>query len=178
MPARRRRRGRIRRLAAVLGVLVVLGAAAYAGWRLFGGSGSTPTASTKHCHTPTAAVAPDRPAAVKVRVLNTTLRTGLAAQVRRELKARGFRVVGIGNASPRVTGVVIRYPRAGTSGQAEARAVAEQLPTAHLQQASGHGVLVIEIGRGFTGLASPHAVAAARQADEKSAHPRPVCTRT
>lgn len=176
MPSRRRRRGgRARRLAVAVAVLVVLAGGGYVGWRATHPRATpAPAAHRQTCH-PSQQPAPAAPRTVRVSVLNTTLRTGLAASARRQLDRRGFHVTRVGNASPVVRSPAqVDYP-SGTRGLAMAKALAEQLPGATQRETSAAGGLVLRIGRGWHGLASATAAAQARQRDQAAA--RPVCTR-
>jgi hypothetical protein len=173
-PRRHRRTGR--RVLISLLVIVVLAGGGYAAWRFTrSGSGTQQAAQTHRCFTPAAAPAPVPSKHVRLRVMNTTLRTGLAAKVRTELRRRGFRVVGIGNASPRVKGVVIRYPGAGGTPSGAVITLREQFPDAVLRAGGRKGSYEIDLGTGFRRPAAPHAAAAARAADERAAHPSPTC---
>lgn len=156
-------------------VVIVLAAAGYAVYRFTRPGSAVPSASRRHCVTPAAAPAPAPPRQVRVRVMNTTLRTGLAARIRRSLRRRGFHVVGIGNARPVVRGVVIRYPTGGTPDGAVVT-LREQFPHAVLRRGGRRGVYEIDLGRGFSGPASVAAATAARTRDDQGAHPPPMCS--
>jgi hypothetical protein len=174
---RQRRRGRI--AAVFLLAVAVLAAAGYVGWRVWGSHGSTPTAGPRPrtCRTPTAAPAPLPAHAVRLRILNGTLRAGLAADAQHALQRRGFRIMGIGNTPRRVKHTEIDKPSSSGSPAATAAAVlalSEQVPGATIGTTSGHDVL-LTIGPHWR-LASPAAADRARRADERAAHPTPVCT--
>jgi hypothetical protein len=173
-PRRRRRRGGLLRVLAALAVVVVLGGAAYGAWRLLGPSSSKPAAARQRCVTTSSAVAPARPGTVRLRVMNTTLKAGLAAKVRRELRGRGFTVVGIGNASPAVHGIVLRAPST-RSTPAEVRALREQFPSLSVRKAGRHGLLALELGKHLPGIASARHAAAAHRADVQAARPKRSC---
>lgn len=174
-PRRRRHTGR-RALVTVL-VLVVLAGGGYAGWHFThtGSSGPANAASHRRCVTPAAPPSPVAARQLRVRVMNTTLRTGLAARVRRILRRRGFRVTAIGNTKPKVRGVVIRYPGATSTPDAAAVTLREQFPGAAVRPGGRRGSYEVDLGRGFRSPASAHAAASRRAADERRAHPSPSC---
>jgi LCP family protein required for cell wall assembly len=87
-------------------------------------------------------VAAVQPGDVPVQVLNGTSVAGLAAQARDFLTARGFEVVGIGNADPTETTVV----RHGPGLQAAAQLVAEQIPGAQVAEDASVSELVVVVG--------------------------------
>jgi hypothetical protein len=173
-PRRHRRTGR--RLLSVLLVLVVLAGAGYAVYHFTRSGSGTPAASRRHCVTPAAAPAPLPPRQVRLKVLNTTKRNGLAARVRTVLRRRGFRVLGVGNARPVVHGVVIRYPGAAGAPDGAVVTIREEFPRATLQPGGHRGMYEVELGRGFGHPATVRAAAAARTQDETGAHPTPVCS--
>lgn len=179
-PARRRGRGRGRRSLLVVLVLALLGGGAYAGWSRWGPTTGRPTAAGaahRSCHTPAGSTAPLPPKQVRVRVINGTLRAGLAATVRRELRSRGFDVVGIGNAPRRLSRSQIAYSApAGDRAAAAAMTLHEQAPSAAVVKQSARGLLTLDIGAHWHGLAPRPAAARAHRADERAAHPSPVCT--
>ena len=109
-----------------------------------------------------------------VAVLNATAKVGLAHQVAAALRTRGLRVGKVGNTKAAVTGVaVVNY---GPQLQAAAITVAEQVPGATLVPAATGGV-TLQLGPGFTALATPADVTAAHARNLASASPRPVvCT--
>ncbi|AXV07783.1 Cell envelope-associated transcriptional attenuator LytR-CpsA-Psr, subfamily A1 [Euzebya pacifica] len=92
-----------------------------------------------------------QPGDVPVRVLNATGTEGLAATVRDFLTARGFDIVGIGNADP-TDGTVVRY--AGPN-VAAAQLVAEQIPGATLQQDDSLTEVVLIVGSAIDVSAPP-----------------------
>ena len=91
-------------------------------------------------------VSPDvsalQPGDVPVRVLNATGTEGLAASTRDFLEARGFSIVGIGNAAPR-DATVVQY--AGPN-IAAAQLVADQIPGATLEQNDTLDEVVLIVG--------------------------------
>lgn len=123
---RRRTRGPVLATLAVLVLLAVAGG----GYYLLSTSRAAPP--VRPCPTPTVAVRlpprlPD-PGSVHVRVLNGTVRRGLARETASLLRARGFVVNGVGNTPGLVPGApVVRY---GAGGQSAAELVALQLPGA------------------------------------------------
>jgi hypothetical protein len=170
----RRRRGRPRWPLVAL-ALVVLAALGYVGDRYVWPHlrSSSPTASQPLC--PTSSPPPPIPAArtVSLRVRNSTVREGLAAEVAAALHHRGFRVHGVGNTSVKVTGTAtVRY---SADRAQQAKSVAAQVDRPVLVKVSGKGVLDLDLGTKWRGLASPTAVRAAERADRASATPTPSC---
>jgi LCP family protein required for cell wall assembly len=95
------------------------------------------------------------PADVKAEVLNGTTESGLAGTTAANLTARGFHVLGTGDAaSPSYTGSVIEYPSAAELPQA--RTMAAQVPgaTLHADPAVTAGTVELILGSSFTGLAT------------------------
>jgi hypothetical protein len=171
----RRRRGRVS-WSVVVGVLVLLAAAGYAGDRYLWPHlhSSTPTAAPANC--PKAGPVPRLPAArqVSLRVRNSTVREGLASGVASALDHRGFHVRGVGNTSAKVTGTAtVRY----SADRAEqAKALATQISHPAMVQVSGKGVLDLDLGPRWHALASVKAARAAERAARKPASPAPTCT--
>lgn len=153
-------------------VLVVasLAVGGWFGWRAWRGN---PTASVRSvappCVQPTAPPAPAAAAGVRVRVLNGTKRAGLAHVVAAQLRSRGFRIAGVGNAPHVVAATAVQHAAGDLSG---ALAVAEQLRVANAQVAQVRVVTLI-IGRDYHGLASKELTAAHRAADLRNASPSP-----
>lgn len=171
-PRRARKRGPL--LATVL-VAGIVAAAGWFGWHALRGHASGGKAATvRTCVTPTPAPSPAEPARVTVAVLNATDKVGLAHQVAAALRTQGFRIGKVGNTKAAVNGVAtITF---GPSDRAAAIALAEHVPGAVLVPA-GTGGVTLSIGPGFTALATPTDVSAARTRDLASASPRPaVCT--
>jgi hypothetical protein len=167
------RRYRRRRLPRALLALVVLGAVGYGVWYAYdrwiddGGEASDTLATP--CVTPSHPPAPAAAKDVTVWVLNSTKRVGLAHDVAKALRARGFRVGGVGNAGhAALAHTVVNY----RSGQLpEALVVGEH--AGEVQLTDGSKRLELVIGKDFRGLASLQAVAAARAADVRAANPPP-----
>lgn len=172
----RRRKRRTGRNVIALVVVLALAAAGYEGYQHFKG-GSTSTVTTlPPCPKPTA-VGPAAPRTVHVAVLNGTLTSGLAAQVAKALRHRGFHVASVGNTRKLVkTGVVVvSY---GPGRYLAAQAVAEEFPHATVVKGNAAGVQ-LAIGPAFSTLASKSAVAAARAQFSRaaaSASPTPTPT--
>jgi hypothetical protein len=102
-------------------------------------------------------------------VLNGTNRAGLAHQVADQLRHRGFRLAGVGNAPHVVAATAVQHPDADL---AAGLAVAEQLRGADVAAAQVRVVTRIN-GRDFHGLA-PTALASRRHAaDLHRASPSP-----
>ncbi len=175
-PPRRRHRHRAGIAVLVIVLIGGLGAGGYFGWNRWGAHAAKHPAAAPVCHTPPAGVTPMAVRQVRVRVLNGTLRSGLAAEVQHELRRRGFDVVGIGNTPKRVRASVIDYPSGGAAGTAEAAALHEQVQGVPMRARAGGGAVVLVIGPHWHGLTSTAEAARAHWADEKAAHPRPVCS--
>jgi hypothetical protein len=172
-PPRRHGRRRTPVLAIVL-LVAALAVGGWLGWRAWRGSDASSAQRVHVCVTPTAAPSPPDPSAVRVAVLNTTEKVGLAHKVADELKSRGFRIGHIGNVKAAVAGAaVVLYP---PNAAAEAMTVAEHVPSAVVQSGSVTTV-TLQIGPGFRNLAAPADVAAAHERDLAAASPRPaVCS--
>src|SRR3954451_4052828 len=167
-PRRRpRRRGR---KVLVLLLVVAVAVGGWFGWQALRGDDSADrSAALRPCVQPTHPPAPAAAAAVHVRVLNATKRAGLAHDVAQQLRARGFRLAGVGNHPRRVSVTTVQHP---TAALAAAEAVAEQLPEAHLE-AGNVKVVTLLIGADFRRLASTQQAAQARAADTRRASPVP-----
>jgi hypothetical protein len=154
-------------------VLLAVGTLAVGGWfgwqAVHGGSDGTSSATVRPCVQPTHPPAPVAAAEVHVRVLNGTNRAGLARQVALQLRARGFRLAGVGNSPRRLAVTTVQHPATALAG---AEAVAEQLPAAQVQVGSVK-VVTLTIGRDFHRLASAQQAAQARAADTRRASPTP-----
>jgi hypothetical protein len=111
---------------------------------------------------------------VHVRVLNGTNRAGLAHDVAMQLRARGFRLAGVGNNSRRLAATTVEHPEGAL---AAAEAVAEQMTAVQMTavqiQAGQVRVVTLIVGRDFRRLASVQAAAKARAADTRRARPTP-----
>lgn len=156
---RRRRRRRVPWL--LVGLLVVLAVAAAVYVLVFRHAG--PATLTQRCRTPApshSATAPS-PAAISVRVLNSTKRDNLAHQVAGVLGQRGFVVTQVGNAadpSPLPGAAELRY---GSAGAAAAKVLAVQLPTVALvPDARADASVDLVLGTAFDRLRTPAEVAA------------------
>lgn len=168
--AKARRRFR-RRHAIVLAVVAVLvfGIGGYSAGTIFLGWTNPvnvrPGAEHSCDTTPVAAAT----GPVKVRVLNSTKRPGLAKRTARKLKKRGFAIVRIGNDShgpPPGTQVRIRY---ADTTRREARTAATQFKNAEMKSTGGDSVVDVVLGSAFTGLRK----AKAAKADLKTPQPLP-----
>jgi hypothetical protein len=176
--APRRRKAPIGRFivtALVIGLLAGGAYAAYLGLTVTTTNGTSSNRPLGRCPKPSthAAFAPAKQ--VKVRIYNASLRTGLAASVRKTLRQRGFHVVMIGNA-PRV-GHYVAAIRYSSDQVRESRTLAAQFGGAQSKQLPGHGVLAVDLGVKFAQLRS---VAAAKAAEHQlaSAPPTPTPTGT
>jgi hypothetical protein len=164
-PARRHRR-RWPRVLALLVVLGVLGGAGWEAYRLWQGD-SSPAAVAPPCTTPTPPPAPAAASEVTLRVLNGTRRTGLAHDVAKRLRHRGFHVRSVGNNPAQVRATVVTYPDGALPA---ALAVADQLRRGATAP-GGASVVTLVLGRNFHGLASHSAAKANRARDERAASP-------
>lgn len=159
--------------------LVLIGALGVGGWYGYQAwiddDGGEDDVVATPCVTPSHPPAPAAAKDVTLRVLNSTKRVGLAHDVAKALRGRGFHVSGVGNAGQGATAKsVVNYP----SGQlAKALAVVEQ--AGDVQLSDGAKRLELVIGKDFRGLAPAPAAAAARAADVRAANPPPPpCART
>jgi hypothetical protein len=175
----RRHHAPIGRWLATAVVVLLLGAGGYFAFLGLSGnsSPSKPVASPTRCPKPTA-TAPAAASKVHLVVRNATLRTGLAAQVSRQLKKRGFHVSTIGNTAKMGRGVAtIHY---GSGRLIEAQAVADQIRGATMVQAA-HSGIELDIGPRFRALQTTAAARAARahlvarETAALSPSPSPTC---
>lgn len=104
-----------------------------------------------------------------LRVLNGTNRAGLAHDVADQLRRRGFRIAGVGNAPHVFAATLIQHPDADLAG---ALGVAEHFRTAAVTSAKVR-VVTLVIGRDFHGLASQQVAARQHATDVRSASPSP-----
>jgi hypothetical protein len=180
-PRRRHRSvGRYVTVVLVLAVLAGGGYAAYVGFIQGSSTASTPTAPLALCPKPTTTVLFAPPHKVRLAVLNASLHTGLAAEVRTELRHRGFHVTQIGNAMR--VGHDVATIRYSPDERREYRSVAAQIPgEATILPVSGRHILELDLGVHFRQLQS---VAAARATERRlvagsvtsaSASPSPSC---
>jgi hypothetical protein len=121
------------------------------------------------CVQPTHPPAPLAASAVHVRVLNGTNRAGLAHDVADQLRRRGFRIAGVGNAPRVVPATLVQHGAADLAG---ALALAEQLRAATTTTATVR-VVTLVIGRDFHGLAPKQVASQHHLADLHSASPSP-----
>jgi acetolactate synthase regulatory subunit len=154
--APRRRHRRIGRFLAILVVVALLAGGGYAGYRAVKGGSSTPAASASRrpvCPaSPTSLLfAPDHQ--VRLRVMNASLRTGLAAQVKQELKHRGFHVSQIGNAL-RVGHDVATIQYSADQKRAASTVAAQIAGGPTMKPVAGQRVLELDIGVRFARLRS------------------------
>lgn len=176
-PSRSRRRSSGPLLGAL--AVVVLAAIAGGGYYLLSSSGDAARPGPS-CGSVAPSSRPARalsPAAVHLRVLNGTGRTGLAKATGSLLHARGFAVDAFGNTGPASGAPVLRY---GAGGRPAAELIALHLTSAALvsdPRVRGHVDLVL--GSGFTRLRTPAEVTAATKARNaraaSSPRPSPTC---
>jgi hypothetical protein len=146
-----RRRRRWPRVLLVLVILGALGAGGYYGWHRWRDN-STATVALAPCPTPKPTPS-YRPPAVTARVLNGSLKAGLAAKVAKQLHQRfGLRVVKVGNAAQFTRGPsVVRYP---ARLAAQARALAGYVvPRARLHVDRHATKVELDIGTRFRSVA-------------------------
>ncbi len=154
----------------------MLAAVGYVGDRYVWPHLRSSTATTAPPVCPKVSAPPPIPAArtVSLRVRNSTIREGLAAEVAAALHRRGFHVHGVGNTSAKVTGTAtVRY---SADRAQQAKSVAAQVDRPVLVKVSGKGVLDLDLGSKWRALASPTAVRAAERADRASRSPAPTCS--
>lgn len=176
-PSRTRRRRSTGLLVGLLAVVLLAGIAG-GGYYLLRSDRGTAGALCAPRSTSSPSGKPLIPAAVHLRVLNGTGRTGLAKTTGSLLHARGFAVDAVGNTDAPVGGPpVVRY---GAGGRAAAELVALQLPRATLATDPRlRGRVELVLGSAYTRLRTPAEVAAAvraRNAVRASASPRPTAT--
>ena len=171
-PRRRQRSvGRYFTTLLVVAILAGGGYAAYVGFiRNSSGSGS-PAAGLRLCpkqssHSPYAA-----PHTLRIRIYNASLQTGLAAQVRSQLRHRGFRVTAIGNALR--VGRDVALVRYSPDQRLGALTLAAQVSGATMHQVAGTGKLDLDLGLQFAQLRSAAAAKTAARRAAASAAPRP-----
>jgi len=149
------RRRRWPRVLLVLVILGALGAGGYYGWHRWR-ENDTATVALAPC--PTATPTPSaRPPAITARVLNGSLKAGLAAKVAKQLHQRfGLTVARVGNAAKFTRGVsIVRYP-ARLAAQAEALA-GYVTPKARLKVDAQARKVELDIGTHFRSVAAPPA---------------------
>jgi hypothetical protein len=148
-----RRRRRWPRVLLVLIIVGALGAAGYYGWHRWRDSG-TATVALAPC--PTATPTPSAsPPAITARVLNGSLKAGLANMVAKQLHQRfGLTVVKVGNAARFTRGAsIVRYP---PRLAAQARALAGYVtPRAGLTVDARAKKLELDIGTAFRAVVRP-----------------------
>ena len=170
-PRRHRSWGRLVLVVVVLAVLVGAGYVGYVRFiRSSSAAGSTTTGLSR-CPKHVARGPYAAPHTLRVRVLNASLQTGLAARVRSSLRHRGFRVVQIGNA-PRVGRYVasVSYSPDQKLGSAT---LAAQVLRATTRVVPGRGVLELELGLKYRHMRASKAATALARRTEASAAPTP-----
>jgi hypothetical protein len=180
---RRRHRRTGRDLAVLAGVVVVVGIV-FLVVELFTGGSSPKKPSTLPLCQATAPIAPPKPRAVHLSVLNGTLTPGLAGEVANDLRARSFTVTSVGNTQqmlPTGTTAVVSY---GPGRLLAAQTVAAEFSAARIIKSTVPGVQ-LGVGPAFTALSSKSDAVAARaqysQADtaaSSTASPTPTPTAT
>lgn len=155
---RARRRRRLRTLLLLLLVLALAGGGWWSYERWVADPSSDEIAATAPISATSAAPQPSAPACpavatrqVRVNVLNSTARAGLAGKVAKAMRGRGFTVGSVGNAG---TAAPLRGPgevRAGKGGAARAQLVASYLAGARVvtdERTDGSVDLVLGAGYG------------------------------
>lgn len=157
----RRHHRRIGRDLLVLLVVVVLAAVGYFLYKHFSGGSSAPRTSALPVCTAQHVIGPASPSTVHVKVLNGTLTSGLAAQVAKGLRHRGFHVSSVGNTQKLMkTGTaVVSY---GPGREFAAQAVAVEFPGSTVVKGTAAGVQVA-IGGDFNTLSTKTEASRARQ---------------
>jgi hypothetical protein len=173
------RRSRRRRWPRALLALVVIGALGVGGWyaydRWIDDDGGRDLVATP-CVTPTHPPAPAAAEDVTLWVLNGTKRVGLAHDVAKALRDRGFRVTKVANAPSRADKTVVGF---ASGDQAAALTVAEQLPDPAAAMTGGTAKqLTLVLGPDFRRLATPAEAAAHHEADVTAANPPPPACAT
>lgn len=147
------RRRRWPRVVLTLIVVAALGVGGYYGWRELRGNDTATVAAGASCRTRTAVPVASPPPRVTAKVLNGSLKTGLAKSVARTLHRRfGVVVAKVGNA-PRFTrgDSVVRYPRRLTT---PARALAAYVvPPPRLVASARLATVELDIGTRFRSVA-------------------------
>lgn len=156
-PRRRSSYGRQRRWPRVLLTLILLaglGAGAYYGWQRWHDEDTATVASGSRCPTPSAAPSASPTSAhVTAKVLNGSLKPGLAKRVAKTLHQRfGVVVPNVGNARRFTRGVsLVRYPpRLAVPARALAGYV---VPRARLKAETHAGRVELDIGTRFRSVA-------------------------
>lgn len=168
---------------AVLIVLAALGAAGWFAWQRWNDGTDTVRTQPPPCVTATPTPTPTGPAVAgpAVRVLNGSLRPGLAARAARELHRRfGLRIARVGNSAQFIRGApVVAYPDALAE---QARQVAAMLvPAGVLTPQPGLSRVEIDLGTRFHRVATPaeyDASGAASASPTPSASTRPAASPT
>jgi hypothetical protein len=158
----------------VLLALVVVGALGVGGWYGYqqwiddAGDGD---AVVTPCVTPSHPPAPAAAKDVTLWVLNGTKRVGLAHEVAKDLRGRGFRVTKVANAPSRAAKTQVAF---ASGDRAAALTVAEQLtdPAAAMTDGTAKQLALI-LGPDYRNLASAAEVATHREADVRAANPPP-----
>jgi hypothetical protein len=145
----------VRRVSAVLLVLILFAATGYTVWRV---SLATPAGAgdATVCVTPTPVALPMSPRRVLVNVYNATTRSGLAARTAKQLQAHGFRIGEVANdpLNREVRGTAEIRGGRGTTRQMQVVAAFVDKETMYRLERRGPAVDLV-LGTRFTGLTGP-----------------------
>jgi hypothetical protein len=151
-----RRRRRWPRVLLALVVLAAIGAGGYYGWHRWRDNGTT-TAALAPCPASTveSSLPPPPPPTAPVRILNGSLKPGLAAQVGRQLHRRFEIPIGrVGNAARFVRGAsIVRYPI--RLGRDATQVAASVVPAARLVVDDSLHRVELDIGTRFQRVTTP-----------------------
>jgi hypothetical protein len=150
-----RRQRRWPRVLLTLIVIAALAAGGYFGWQELSDNDKATVATGAPCPTQTSTPTPTRQPPVTTKVLNGSLKAGLAKKVAKTLHQRfGVTVAKVGNAPRFTRGVsVVHYP---PRLAAPARTLAGYVvPRARLQKKAGSKKVELDIGTRFRSVAPP-----------------------
>jgi len=146
-------------------VVALVAAASYLGYHHFHHHSSSRHSAAPplpRCHASQSNALFAAPGQVRLRIVNGSLQTGLAAHVRAVLHHRGFHVLRIGNALK--VGHNVAAIRFSSDQQREARTLSAQVAGAVVMTpVAGAKILELDLGLRFTSLASVRAARATQQ---------------
>lgn len=174
----RRRHHRPGRWLAAVVVIALIAAGGYAGYHHFHHRSSGPHQAAPplpRCPAPQGNALFAAPSQVKLRIVNGSLQTGLAAHVRSVLHRRGFHVRSIGNAL--TVGHNVAAIKYSPDQLREARALSAQVAGAVVMKpVAGSAVLELDLGLRFTTLATARSAHATEQRALAASSPSPSAT--